>query len=333
MTDTEHAAAAWEALTHTTITYDAWWKNVLAGKYPSRGGPSQWGIANDHLLLISSANANRVDTCWKALTQTTVTYPTWQRRALRGVYPEVGPPSMWGIARQAIIAVVDAPPTPPNGAVAAPGSTGHAITHLPYSAIPLSVQVAGSTYEDVAIDDGSGDSAILVGSGGHFAYAVTLRRVRVRGAAKGNAVSWGKHGAYLDCYNSVLEDIDVECSSYASNGLSVRMGGMVIRRAKISGAYFVFGFFDSDTGQSDGTVLVEDVTGTNSADTCIWCDAQDDFKTTFDLKLTFRRVHLAGSPAFLKATRVRNGSFRFESCTLNGQPLQRSQVPSGSVIV
>lgn len=331
MRDTDHAAAAWDALSRTQFTYDDWWKNVMAGRYPARGGPSQWGIANDHLLLISPANANHVDTAWKALTQTTKTFREWQRKVLRGVYPDVGPPSMWGIARQAIIAIVDAPPVP-TGAVAAPGSTGNQIDYLPYSAIPLNVQTSGSTLEDIAIDDGSGDSAILVGSGGHFAYAVTLRRIRVRGAARGNAVSWGKHGAYLDCYNSVLEDMDVECSAYASNGLSIRMGGMTIRRAKISGAHFVFGVFDSDTGQSDGTVLVEDVVGSNAADTCIWCDAQDDFKTTFDLKLTFRRVHLSGSPAFLKATRVIHGTFRFESCTLNGQPVTASMVPPGSVI-
>lgn len=217
--------------------------------------------------------------------------------------------------------------------VAAPGSTGGAITSIPTaSGIALNIQGSNLTYVDYDIA-GSGDSAVLVGSGGRFASNIHLSRFRIRNAAAGNSVTWGKHGAYLDCFNSVIEDFDVNCSQYAANGISVRMGGMVIRRANISGAGFVCGFFDSDTGQSDGTVLIEDVTGSNAADTCIWCDAQDDFKTTFDLKLTFRRVHLSGSPAFLKATRVRNGSFRFEQCTLNGNPVAAGQVPSGSVIV
>lgn len=270
-----------------------------------------------------------------AFQSTTVDYQTWLRNVQHGKYPTSGPPSQWGIGFAHLDAIADpATPSPAPTGVAAPGSTGLPVTRVPYTAgVAVNVQSSNAVLTDHAIDDGSGDSAVLVGSGGRFVSGAHLTRFRIRKAAAGNAVPWGKHGAYLDCFNSSLMDFDVECSSYAANGLSVRMGGMVITRAKISGAYFVFGFFDSDTGQSDGTVLVEDVEGSNKADTCCWCDAQDDFKTTFDLKLTFRRVHLSGSPAFLKASRVRNGTFRFESCTLNGQPLTPGQVPVGSVIV
>lgn len=265
-----------------------------------------------------------------ALKATKVSYLEWCWKRDKGLYPDITK-TMWWQALDHLGHITDAQE---SRAVAAPGSTGFPVTTIPYtSGIALNVQASGVSRQDIAIDDGTGDSAILVGSGGKFVSNVTLQRIRVTGAAKGNAVSWGKHGAYLDCHDSLLEDIDIQGSQFCSSGLSVRMGGMVIRRVAVSGCTFPIAFFDSDTGQSDGTVLCEDIAGVSSADTAIWCDAQDDFKTTFDLKLTFRRCHMTGPPAFLKANRVRNGRFRFEGCTLNGQPVVASQVPPGSVIV
>lgn len=264
-----------------------------------------------------------------AFRSTTVDYDAWKRNVAAGKYPATGPPSQWGIGFQHLQAIISPPSTKP----AEPGSTGLPITKIPYSdGIGLNIQARGD-YHDVAIDDGSGDSAILIGSGGRFVSGVRLERVRIRKAAVGNKVAWGKHGVYMDCFNSIFEDFDMQGSPACSNGFSIRMGGTVIQRATISDCFFPIGVFDSDTGQSDGTVLVEDVVGLFTKDTAVWCDAQDDFKTTFDLKLTFRRCSMTGPGAFLKATRVRNGSFRFEQCLLNGRPLTAANVPPGSVIV
>jgi hypothetical protein len=272
-------------------------------------------------------HAQAAETAFRA---TKVDYATWRRNVAAGKYPALGPPSQWGIGFQHLQAISESFSTKP----AEPGSTGQPVTTIPYSdGIALNIQATGTSYADIAIDGGSGDSAILVGSGGSFKSKITMRRVRIRKAAVGNKVPYGKHGVYMDCFNSSFLDFDIQGSPACSNGFSIRMGGTIISRATVSDCFFPIGVFDSDTGQSDGTVLVEDVTGLFTHDTAVWCDAQDDFKTTFDLKLTFRRCSMTGPGAFLKATRVRNGTFRFEQCLLNGRPVAARDVPAGSVIV
>lgn len=224
-------------------------------------------------------------------------------------------------------------PTPGSWSVAAPGSTGATVTTVHNApTIGLNIQSNGGSYSDYSMD-GSGDSMVLVGSGGRFAHGVTLRRFKMTNVAAANAVSWGKHGVYLDAYDCLLEDFDISGSSHTGSGISVRMGGTTIRRLKVRNCPQPLSFFDSDTGQTDGSCLVEDADLAFPGDTAIWCDAQDDFKTTFDMKLTFRNVSATGSGAFLKATRVRNGTFRFEGCLLNGKPLTSSDVPRGSTIL
>lgn len=229
---------------------------------------------------------------------------------------------------------VSPPPSPPT-AVAAPGSTGMPVTTLPYSdSILLNVQSPNVAKSDYVMDAGGGDSSVLCGSGGKFISGVHLSRFRLGNVAVGNKVSWGKHGVYADCFNSIFEDFEIHGSSHAANGFSIRMGGCRFSRAVIDGCSFPVGIFDSDTGQSDGTVLVEDVTGAFHGDTAVWCDAQLDFKNTFDLKVTFLRCAMTGPGAFLKVetSRMGKGSFRFESCILNGKPVTSADVPAGSVI-
>lgn len=262
-----------------------------------------------------------------ALKETTASYPNWVERKDRGVYPDITKTKWW----QALdyLGKIGVEPPPEPVVVAAPGSTGQPIHNVGYSdGILLNIQTNGATYADYAMDAGGGDSSVLIGSGGNFKHGVTLQRMRMRQVASGNKVSYGKHGVYCDAYDVTMEDMDIQCSNRAANGISVRLGGTHVNRTRISGASFVFGFFDSDTGQSGAECLLENVIGSNAADTCIWCDAQDDFKTTFDMKLRFRNVHLTGSPAFLKASRVRNGTFAFEGCTLNGQPLTKAGLPN-----
>jgi hypothetical protein len=190
----------------------------------------------------------------------------------------------------------------------------------------LGLNITTKTDTANIIIDGTGDSGVLFQKD---AGGSTLRNCTMRRVAAGNSVTWAKHGVYGKAPNLYLENVDIDCSQYATSGMSMRFNGITVKGFSISGLHsHAITYYETST--IPGAVWFENGNCVFSADTGIWIDTEGSIGLPTEVIQTFmfKNIDMHGDGVFLKASvRCFKAKFTVDGCTLNGKPVTTADCP------
>jgi hypothetical protein len=216
---------------------------------------------------------------------------------------------------------------PPANAIAAPQAPHDpARNRRNPSGLGFNIDRGSANVHDVRIHD-TGDTAILL----HWNESNgVVRRVEI--SRVGDAVGWDTHGIYAQAPGGLFEDIRVDNSNgIATSGITLRMRNQTLRRIWIGGGFIhPLTYYEHD-GEG-GTILVEDAElHCTSDEMCIWGDDSNEPPSPgLKQQFVFRRVHVF-APAGTKFVDFENYTgpgLVFESCFMNGHPLNQADIGS-----